>query len=532
MQAVTVKISNPVSGFSRTTNTDMAGKFVFGNLAPNPYHISIAVDGFQPLDRDVAVRGSVPIDLDLTLALAGATASVDVVGRGELVELDPTAHTDIDQSLVQRLPIESSSGLSQVIMKATPGVVSDANGFFHPIGDHAQTQFSIDNQPVSDQQSRIYSNQISPDAVQSIEAMTGVAPAEFGDKTSLVLRVVTKSGLDQSKPTGSFLAGYGSFTSPTGEFNVGAGSHNIGNFLSVTGMRTDRFLDPPEFQAMHGNGNNVGVFDRLDVHPTVADTFHLNVNVGRSSFDIPNTFDEAANGQAQHQQINTFNVAPGYTRVISPTLLFAANAFVRHDHVQYSPSPDPFADTPATETQDRTLTNFGGKVDVTYVQGRHNVKVGGTLTATRLNENFSLGLTDPTFNSPCVDANGVPSGDTTLTSPTQCANAGLVANDAFVPGLLAFDLSRGGSPFTFAGSGTIKQQAVYVQDEIKAGDATVKLGLRARSLRRVEHLNARGAAAWVLLRRAAWRPGAPRLVRPHDGDAVQREPPDLEHHGQ
>ena len=150
------------------------------------------------------MRSGVPIDVDLSLALAGATTTVEVVGHAEdLLERDPTAHTDIDQSLIAKLPLESSSGLNQVITLASPGVVSDSNGFFHPIGDHAQTQFSIDNQPVTDQQSRVYSNQISPDAVQSMEIITGVAPAEYGDKSSLVVHIVTKSGLDQPKPTGS-----------------------------------------------------------------------------------------------------------------------------------------------------------------------------------------------------------------------------------------------------------------------------------------------------------------------------------------
>jgi hypothetical protein len=97
---------------------------------------------------------------------------------------------------------------------ASPGVVSDSNGFFHPIGDHAQTQFAIDNQPIADQQSRLYSNQIPADAVQSMEIITGVAPAEYGDKSSLVVHIVTRSGLDQAKPTGSAAAGYGSFRTP------------------------------------------------------------------------------------------------------------------------------------------------------------------------------------------------------------------------------------------------------------------------------------------------------------------------------
>ena len=453
MQSVEVKITNPVTGFNRATTTDAVGKFIFRNLSPNPYRITVAAQGFQTLERDVTVRSSVPIDVDLSLALAGATTAVEVVGTTEtLLERDPTAHTDVDQSLISTLPIEAGGGLSQVITLASPGVVADANGFFHPIGDHAQTQFSIDNQPVTDQQSRIYSNQISEEAVQSLELITGVPPAEFGDKDSLVVRITTKSGLDQVKPTGSFSAGYGSFRSPTSEINFGAGSRAIGNFLSFTGQRTDRFLDPPEFEALHDHGDSQSFFDRLDARPSDADTLHLNVQLARSSFDVPNTFDQDAAGQAQHQKITTINVAPGYTRVLSSNLLLAANAYVRRDKVLYTPSADPFADQPGTVSQDRHLRNIGGKVDFSYARGAHNMKFGGTIAATKLTENFSLGLTDPGVNDP--------------DSPD------------FIPGLLPFDLTRGGSPFQFNGNATIKGQSIYIQDEIKAGDATFKLGLR------------------------------------------------------
>src|ERR1700676_2980496 len=40
MQAVEVTIRNAVSGFTRTTTTDAAGKYAFSNLPPNPYHLS------------------------------------------------------------------------------------------------------------------------------------------------------------------------------------------------------------------------------------------------------------------------------------------------------------------------------------------------------------------------------------------------------------------------------------------------------------------------------------------------------------
>ena len=82
MQAVAVTIRNPVSGFTRTVTTDAQGRYVFSNLPPNPYHISVEAQGFQTMERDVDVRTAVPITIDFTLPLAGTTASVEVVGHG------------------------------------------------------------------------------------------------------------------------------------------------------------------------------------------------------------------------------------------------------------------------------------------------------------------------------------------------------------------------------------------------------------------------------------------------------------------
>ena len=167
---------------------------------------------------------------------------------------------------------------------------------------------------------------------------------------------------------------------------------------------------------------------------------------------MPNSLDAAALGQAQHQTIDTFNIAPGYSQVLGSNTLLTANAFLRQDHLVYSPSPDPFADQPGTVSQDRTLRNIGIKADVAYTRGGHNFKLGGSISATRLQEHFTLGFTDPSFNDPA-------SGD-------------------FNPNLAPFDLTRGGSPFVYDQAATIKQQAAYVQDEMKLGAATIKAGLR------------------------------------------------------
>src|SRR5947207_29356 len=238
-------------------------------------------------------------------------------------------------------------------------------------------------------------------------------------------------------------------------------------------MRTDRYLDPPEFAALHDTGSSHSFFDRID-----AGAFHLNVQAGRSSFDVPNTIDQDAGGQDQHQTINSFNVAPGFTKAMSMTWLFAANAYVRRDRSQYTPSGDPFADSPATVSQDRKLTNYGGKVDLSYLSGKNNVKMGAQISATKLDEAFTFGVTDPTLNTACLNQLGSPVVNA-ITDATRCAAALLVPNPDFLPELVPFDLTRPrGQRFNFAETGTIKSQAAYIQDTITAGPMTLSAGLR------------------------------------------------------
>ena len=104
------------------------------------------------------------------------------------MENDPTFHTDIDRKLFDKLPLESqSSELSSLVTLSSPGIAADSNGLFHGLGDHASNSFSLDGQPITDQQSKVFSNQIPLDAVQSMTVISGAPSAEYGDKTSLVI---------------------------------------------------------------------------------------------------------------------------------------------------------------------------------------------------------------------------------------------------------------------------------------------------------------------------------------------------------
>ena len=133
MVSATVEIANAVSGLKRTTLTDSAGKFVFRNLPRNPYQIVVTAQGFKPLERSLTLNSAVPMDLTLTMALAGAAESIVVTGGDLMAECAHRPRPDCRFTAADRIAV----GTQPSDHARGSGVVADSNGFFHPIGDRA-----------------------------------------------------------------------------------------------------------------------------------------------------------------------------------------------------------------------------------------------------------------------------------------------------------------------------------------------------------------------------------------------------------
>jgi Carboxypeptidase regulatory-like domain/TonB-dependent Receptor Plug Domain len=531
---VTVEIRNPVSHFDQSATSDGAGRFSFSNVPFNPYHLTVTGTGFAPYTQDVEVRSVVPLVLKVSLQVSGSSTTVNVEANGgDLIENDPTFHSDIDKDLFDKIPLESSSSsLSSLVTLSTPGIAADSNGLFHGLGDHAENSFSVDGQPITDQQSKVFSNQIPVDSIESMEVISGAPPAEYGGKTSVVVVATTRSGQGVTTPHGSITASYGSFGSSNVSADLAYGGKNWGNFISASGLNTGRFLDPPEFSVLHDKGNEQNLFDRVDYQLATGDSIHLNFGYSRSWFQTPNSLDAenatpwfglsgilpqmaafdgtGPNGTIvgptdQRSKIGTFNIAPSWTHVVNSNAVLTLGAFVRRDDYNYYPSSDPFADLgpPSLQResvgQNRTLTNAGLRSDISYVKGINQIKAGVTYEQTFLNEDDTLGIVDPTYNAPCITAATVTSVNPFpyvaaivpgVTNPSQCTgiyqpNTALNPNAPniplypnFNPILAPYDLTRGGVPYTFNGHTDIKELAVYVRDNITKGNWSLNLGLR------------------------------------------------------
>ncbi len=498
-----VHLANTVTGIDRTATTDETGQFNFPNVAFNPYTVTVTANGFDKSQQSVEIRSAVAINLNIILHVLATSSTVTVeASTGDLVESDPTFHTDVDRDQFLKIPLENqSSSLSSLVTATTPGVSSDSNGMIHGLGDHAENSFSVDGQSITDQQSKTFSNQIPSNSIQSMEVISGAPPAEYGGKTSLVVVATTRSGQGVTKPTGSITGSYGSFGTASAGIDLAYGGKKWGNFIEVDGLNSGRFLDPPEFTIIHARGNEENAFDRVDYTFSPANSMHLDASYSRSWFQNPNAFDNlsvqnvvAAGTSAapsfasvgdtdQRSQIGTLNIAPTFTHIVSNNSVMNLGAYFRRDQYHYYPSNNPLADRgpenlqTSSIAQYRTLSNAGGHTDISWVHKGHTFKAGAQYDSTFIRENDSLGVVDPFYalSAPCVDSTGSPIAG--YSDPSQCTGAAS-PNPNYLSVLAPYDFTRGGSYYRYYGQADIKILGLYLQDQIKVGNWTANIGIR------------------------------------------------------
>ena len=201
----------------------------------------------------------------------------------------------------------------------------------------------------------------------------------------------TRSGQGVTKPTGAIYASYGSFGSANGGFDLSYGGKSWGNFIEADGLNTGRFLDPPEFTVFHDKGNEENFFDRIDYSFNQADSVHLDLNYSRSWFQTPNSFDNlnvqnvmttgAHSGSSanptfgnvgntdQLSKINTYNIAPTYTHVISNDSVYQSGRVYPQGRLWLLSQRNPLADLGPIQTssisQYRTLDQRRGSTRTT-----------------------------------------------------------------------------------------------------------------------------------------------------------------------
>ena len=81
-----VWLTNSITGEKVGGVTDGAGVFVFNNVSFNHYTLRVEARGFAPQSRQITVNSNLPLELSISLSVAGASEQINVTARENLVD--------------------------------------------------------------------------------------------------------------------------------------------------------------------------------------------------------------------------------------------------------------------------------------------------------------------------------------------------------------------------------------------------------------------------------------------------------------
>ena len=383
-----ITVTQPLTGYKQTTQTDAQGSFKLVNLPFNVYKVRAEASGFRPAEESIDLETTIPMNVELSLTLEEATAAVTVTTSGAaMLEPDRTSSdTDINQSVLERPLGAAPSRAIESIVASTPGFVTDDNGRMHPRGSESQVQYVVDGVPVTDNMSAIFSTSLDARTLRTVEVLTGGIPAEFGDKLAGVINVNTRSGLEGPTQGGISFSG-GSFS--TGEAAVDFSTHTkkLGFITNLSASTSQRYLDPPTLDNFHNFGRTGKAFFRLDYQFDANNSLRGVFNFGGSNFEVPNRFAQEVAGQDQRQQLRDNSQKISYQHIFSPNSVAQFSFFHRQSNAKLISN---VLSTPVVADQDRTLQNYGAIGSLALTRGSHNIKVGGQVTITPVDEHFTF----------------------------------------------------------------------------------------------------------------------------------------------
>ena len=216
----------------------------------------------------------------------------------------------------------------------------------------------------------------------------------------------------------------------------------------------------------------------------------------------------------------SWSIAPGYQHTFNAHTLLTVNPFVRRDQLNYYPSRDPFDDTPVTASQNRVLMNYGVKADLAITTATTTSRSALRSSRPGCSRISQFAITNADYNPVCLDDAGKSAAAAGRTNPDECSGRRMhVPNPNLLPGIVPYDLTRGGSPFNFHATHNINEYAFYIQDTITLGHLTIDAGLRDDQYNGAG-LRERSSAAFGAFLSLAYQHRVASLLRSHFRNAV------------
>jgi len=199
----TVKLTNPNTGFARSTTTTEDGDFTFLSISPGKYNIETTAGNFKTsIVRDIDALVDNTFTLDVTLQAGEVSAIVDV-NASSVESIINTQDASLGNNFVPRQIIDLPSNLRRVtdLLTLQPGVTREG---YVAGGRSDQANITLDGVDVNDQQTGGRTDQfqttqntvlrLTTEAVEEFRITTTNANANQGRSSGAQISLVTRGG--------------------------------------------------------------------------------------------------------------------------------------------------------------------------------------------------------------------------------------------------------------------------------------------------------------------------------------------------
>ncbi len=197
-----VLLKSVSTGSERSSTTDDSGFYIFTNLVPAVYTVTVEASGFAKVERRVQVSVGSKVTQDVALTIGAAQQIVEITAEaGVAINTETqTLQTIVSSKQISELPTLTRNPYALV---ATSGNVSDADpsgrGAGYAINGMraASTNILLDGAANNDEFGGTVGQSIPLDAVQEFSILTNNFTAEYGRASGGIVNLATKSGTNE-----------------------------------------------------------------------------------------------------------------------------------------------------------------------------------------------------------------------------------------------------------------------------------------------------------------------------------------------
>ena len=198
LPGASVTLKNIGTGTARDTVTDTNGAYLFANVPPTTYELTVTLQGFRSWAAKIVVPVGAAANVNAQLEVGGLTEVVTVTAGSEMVNtLTAEVATTITESQIRELPTITRNvyDLVAVAGNVTPDDQSNRGTGFAMNGMRsASTNVLLDGSANNDEFDATVGQEVPLDSVQEFSVITNNFSAQYGRATGGIVNVATKSG--------------------------------------------------------------------------------------------------------------------------------------------------------------------------------------------------------------------------------------------------------------------------------------------------------------------------------------------------